>query len=196
MFSPRTKTLLGFVGLGNREINALDKAPLFEIPDRCGFGMLGPTGAGKTWRLAQALGDRVEAIVQTAPIPADAKLPPNFACWLNWPAAAEKLKGMVAKGFHAEIADLTERWETTGLLFLDDIGPERVNGENDYALGALRSLLDQRYRAELPVFWTSNLTPKDLTRVYGARIISRVREAWPWIVVDRQDMRISGGGAA
>nr|WP_320132364.1 hypothetical protein [uncultured Holophaga sp.] len=193
----RTLELLASIGLGRREMRSLELAPLFDLPsprDR-GFGLIGPTGTGKTWRLVQALGTHLDGIVMASEDPANAYRPLNYAEWVNWPDAAEKIKGMVAKGYHADIVDLVESWETCGLLFLDDLGQERVTGENDYSLGVVRSLLDQRYRADRPVYWTSNLGPKDLVGIYGARMVSRMKEAWPWTVVERRDMRLAGGPA-
>nr|WP_320131984.1 hypothetical protein [uncultured Holophaga sp.] len=190
----RTLQLLSTIGLGKHELQALSAPPLFPLsgPLETGLGLIGPTGTGKTWRLIQALGADLDVHVLTQPVPAEAKMPFRYARWINWPDASEKLKGMVAKGFHADIVDLVDAWESCCMLFLDDLGQERITGENDYSLGILRSLLDQRYRTGRAVYWTSNLPPKDLVRVYGSRIVSRMREAWPWTAVKGHDMRVSG----
>jgi len=189
---PRTIFLLRNIGLSPREIQAVSLPQIHELPDqRTGHGLIGGTGVGKTFAMAQILANAVEKKVMGNPTPDDATLPHGYARWINWPDKAEELKNWVSQGYHKDIADTTEDWSNASVIFLDDIGQERITGENDYSLGVLRILLDSRYRNQMPVYWTSNLNLKGLTSIYGARLVSRVVQAWPPIVLRGSDLRLA-----
>ncbi len=64
-----------------------------------------------------------------------------------------------------------EKLSAIPVLFLDDFGAERTT---DYAIDALYRVIDRRYRRELPVFATSNLTFEELSRKVDDRIPSRL----------------------
>ena len=62
------------------------------------------------------------------------------------------------------------------LLILDDLGAER---STDYALEQVYNIVDSRYRAGLPVIYTTNLTLEELKNpadMRYARIYDRVLE--------------------
>lgn len=191
-YHPRTLFLLRTIGVAPREMRALDVPVKHLTPEIAGFGLIGKTGSGKTWALVQALADDIESAVRESGSPDVALLPTRYARWLNWPDEAENLKGMVGQHYTTEIEDLVETWEECHALFLDDLGAERIVGEDDYSLGILRRVLDARYRQERPVYWTSNLNLKSLAGIYGARLISRVAQAWPATVIRGEDMRLGG----
>ena len=59
------------------------------------------------------------------------------------------------------------------LLILDDIGAEKVT---DWVQDTLFRMVDGRYRREKPIFYTSNLKPKELVDKLGQRIYDRILE--------------------
>ena len=180
------------IGVSKRETGAMNAAPRVSVPDRAGWGLVGETGRGKSWAMVQAIGGDIECRVRESTAPETVNLPRNYARWINWPEQSEKLKGMVGMHYTAEIDELVEAWETTGMLFLDDLGAERVVGENDYSLGILTRVLDSRYRQEGVVYWTSNLGLSALSKIYGPRLVSRIVEAWPPVVIKGTDIRMGG----
>ena len=188
---PRTLKILSGMGVSARELDAAEHQRIHKITvNPNGFGLIGGTGAGKTWLMVQILANYVDAIVLASGSPEKAVVPYNCARWVNWPDVAETLKSWVARGFHGEIADLVETLQGTGMLFLDDLGQERVKDENDYSLGLLREVLDSRYREKRTVCWTSNLSVRALTVLYGARTLSRMLQAWPVIPIKGDDLRV------
>ena len=72
--------------------------------------------------------------------------------------------------------ELCCRMAAIDLLILDDLGAER---STDYALEKVYNVVDSRYRAGLPVIYTTNLTLEELKRpadIRLARIYDRVLE--------------------
>jgi DNA replication protein DnaC len=192
MSPDRVRLLLRSCGLEAREVRNLDLPVLHQLPDvSAGFGLIGPVGIGKTIALAQHLARPIRAFVAGHHDPENATMPFRFARWANWPLAAEELKALSAPSNWAALDSLLESLSTCSRLYLDDLGQERIRGEEDLALGHLRVILDSRYRAELPVFWTSNLGPKELSATYGARTASRMLEAWPPLRIGGDDLRVA-----
>lgn len=76
----------------------------------------------------------------------------------------------------SDIGDLYSRLAEIDLLILDDLGAER---STDYALEQVYNIVDSRYRAGLPVIYTTNLTLDELKNpadIRYARIYDRVLE--------------------
>lgn len=72
--------------------------------------------------------------------------------------------------------DICSRMSSIDLLVLDDLGAER---STDYALEQVYNIVDSRYRAGLPVIYTTNLTLEELKHpgdMRYARIYDRVLE--------------------
>ena len=189
----RTLHLLGaVVGVAPAEFSFLDRPVFRDIPHNpAGYGLIGGTGTIKTSQLVHRLAEEVEAIVLASPRPSEARFPcAVYARWLSWPEESEQLKRRSAMNDHRDLHLLINTWKEARQLYLDDIGQERVSSDNDYALGVFREVVDCRYRNRLPIFWTSNLDPVQLTNRYGARIMSRLFSAWPFIKVAGPDQRL------
>lgn len=191
----RTRHLLGSesVGVGARELGALELAPIHALPAiRTGFGLWGETGTGKTFSFVQIAADLVERHVMMSSVPSQAKLPAEgYLVWVNWPEKAEHLKRMVI-GAGYDLSNWVRRCKETRYLFLDDLGRERIKDENDYSLGLLTEILDARYRANKATWWSSNLSPDELAQLYKSRLASRILSAWPPFHVEGSDMRLGG----
>ena len=80
-----------------------------------------------------------------------------------------------------------EELATLDVLFLDDFGVERTT---DYAIDALYRVIDRRYRRELPIFATSNLSFAELKDKFDARIPSRLASMCRVIAYKEADRRL------
>lgn len=172
--------------------------------DARGFGLVGGQGVGKSMCLAAILKARLRAtltrtLAAVAVVPLEHERPwwlvPVFV-WVNWPDAAATLKAhAMAQHGAAAVEELTQRWVSTPVLALDDLGRERqAKGgyDEDFAVGVLDRVIDLRTRARRPIFWTSNLPPEGVARRYGAALHSRLLGAAPAIPVgDLPDLRLT-----
>lgn len=199
MPSENVAMILRGCGMAPREIAAVDLKPIHTLPDRPkGLGLMGKTGIGKTFAMAHHLGQKVKDIVANGkPVYMQdgtmAVLAPfNFAKWVNWPDMAEEIKTMSRYGDVSAQEGALSLIETTGVLYLDDIGQERIKGEDDLSLGMLRVILDYRHRNLKPVYWSTNLSYEKLSKVYGARTASRMME-WTPVGLTGDDLRLTGG---
>ena len=136
-----------------------------------GLLLWGDVGTGKSFIagcIANALLDKGVPVIMT-----------NFARLLN------KLTDMYAGDRNAYI-DSFKRYP---LMIIDDLGVER---NSEFAREQVFSVLDSRYRSELPMIVTTNLTleelqhPEDLSR---SRIYDRVLERCLPIRVNDQNIR-------
>ena len=139
--------------------------------DSTGLLLWGNMGIGKSFLagcIANALVDKGVPVIMT-----------NFARLLN------KLTDMYAGDRNAYI-DSFKRYE---LMIIDDLGIER---NSEFAREQVFSVIDSRYRSQLPMIVTTNLTvdelmdPADLAR---GRIYSRVLERCLPIRVSDQNIR-------
>ena len=139
--------------------------------DSTGLLLWGNVGSGKSFIagcIANALLDKGVPVIMT-----------NFARLLN------KLTDMYAGDRNAYI-DSFNRYQ---LMIIDDLGIER---NSEFAREQVFSVIDSRYRSQLPMIVTTNLTvdelmdPADLAR---GRIYSRVLERCLPIRVSDQNIR-------
>lgn len=145
----------------NRQALKLCKnyAESFEAMERNNQGMLfyGPPGTGKTYAAACI---------------ANALIGQNIFVMLT---SFVKLMRIAYKGGD-EWGRLTANLQRARLLIIDDLGAER---ETDTALEHVYGIVDDRYRAQKPVIFTTNLKLSDLKspgNMRVARIYDRVLE--------------------
>ena len=136
-----------------------------------GLLLFGNVGTGKSFIagcIANALLDKGVPVIMT-----------NFSRILN------KLTDMYAGDRNAYI----DSFNSFPLLIIDDLGVER---NSEFAREQVFSVIDSRYRSQLPLIVTTNLTPEqmrtpeDLAR---ARIYDRVLERCTPIRIDSQNIR-------
>ena len=139
--------------------------------DSMGLLLWGPVGTGKSFIagcIANALLDQGVQVMMT-----------NFARLLN------KLTDMYAGDRNAYI----DSFNSFPLLIIDDLGVER---NSEFAREQVFSVIDSRYRSQLPMIVTTNLTPKEMKTpadLSRARIYDRVLERCTPIRVDNQNIR-------
>lgn len=73
------------------------------------------------------------------------------------------------------------------MLFIDDIGAEKYT---DFRSEIVYKIIDYRYRNNLPIFFTSNLTMGELSDLYSDRIASRLTEMCLNVFLEGEDRRM------
>jgi DNA replication protein DnaC len=80
-----------------------------------------------------------------------------------------------------------EVMEWRGVLFLDDLGAERLT---DFVAEALYLIINRRYEEKLPTIITSNLDLGELSKQIGDRIASRITGMCDIVELKGEDRRI------
>lgn len=92
--------------------------------------------------------------------------------FFDFPELLYKLKsGIGRKDISEKVNDQIEESKRCDLLILDDVGAER---DSDYAIETLETIV--RARENKRVIFTSNLTGKELSERYGAKLMSRLAQ--------------------
>ena len=144
--------------------------------ENLGLLLWGSVGTGKSFIAACIANALLE---QGVPV-----LMTNFSKILN------QMGGMYSDERYKYIASFSHY----PLLIIDDLGIER---NTEYALEQVYAVIDERYKAGLPVIITTNLTMEELRQpedVAHARIYSRVLEMCTPVQVTGEDRRQKIGG--
>lgn len=80
-----------------------------------------------------------------------------------------------------------ERVIKASVLILDDLGAERGT---EFAIDALATIVDTRYREGLPTLAATNVRPSDWSEAFGGRTASRLMEACVPVQVTGVDRRV------
>lgn len=72
-------------------------------------------------------------------------------------------------------------------LFLDDLGIEKYS---EFREETIYKIIDYRYRNQLPVFVTSNLSTKEIADKYSVRLASRLIEMCLIVELEGDDRRL------
>lgn len=133
--------------------------------------IMGNVGTGKTWAGYGALREAAVRGVQRNRAGRYvlgtwlATTFPDFVATMRPRAFADK-DDMTSEKYMLQLRD-------TPLLMLDDLG---VGKSTEWTEDVTHRLINGRYDAELPTIYTTNLAPKDLDIVIGARMVSRLTE--------------------
>lgn len=161
-----------------------------------GLYLYGPTGTGKTYTSTAVGRARLEARWN----------PDADGCWtaafITAPKMLMELRSTFGSSRTAE--EIIKRYSNVSLLLLDDIGAER---QSAFALEVLSLLIDLRYGWQRETVITSNFSlgelgeksgdlaekagDRDLAKMAGDRIASRIAEMCRVIYVDGPDRRLS-----
>ena len=139
--------------------------------DSMGLLLWGPVGTGKSFIagcIANALLDQGVQVMMT-----------NFARLLN------RLTDMYAGDRNGYI----DSFNSCPLLIIDDLGVEQ---NSEFAREQVFSVIDSRYRSQLPLIVTTNLTPEQMRNpedLARARIYDRILERCTPIWIDSQNIR-------
>lgn len=158
-----------YVQIGKRYVNSWQQVKAENL----GLLFWGDVGTGKSFLaacIANYLNDQGVPVLMT-----------NFTRILN------KLCDLQTKQRCQYIASFGE----VDLLIIDDLGVER---NSEFALEQVYAVIDERYKANLPLIITTNLTPKQMRNtqdIAHSRIYSRVLEMCTPILLQGPDRRKS-----
>ena len=135
---------------------------------------LGGTGLGKT-HLSTAIADRVmknggSVVYESAP---------NIFADFQY----ERF----GRGFSDQSASRTEKYFSSDLLIIDDLGSEMIN---QFTVSALYNLLNTRLVGGKPILINTNLSQKELRDHYESRITSRIFGEFTLILLEGKDIRM------
>lgn len=158
-----------------------------------GFGLSGGQGIGKTFGLASVLKHAVLHAVEAEisslkAVPVEGSHLSGWwrVCrfeWHSWPAASASLKAKVSFDDHRGVERFVQSCIATPVLFLDDLGRERMRGsyQEDYSAGQLDRIVDERSREGRPIIFTTNLDDAHLVGFYGSAFVSRLLGLAPMV---------------
>lgn len=141
---------------------------------RKGLYIYGPVGTGKT-HIAFAIKKGWDS---------HARYKSDF--W-NTSELLQEIKDDYDRGQYDKTHVYTKMMEFEGLIFLDDIGCEKIS---EWVLERFYLIINRRYNDMLPIIFTSNLSIEDLAAKVGDRIASRIVEMCDIIKLDGEDKRI------
>ena len=148
------------------------------VQSRRGIYIYGPVGTGKThilWALRK----------KRAEIAEDKKTENVMRSWFY---NTTELLHKIRSDFNNKTEDtLTDLLEYDGILFLDDIGAEKIT---DWVQETFYMIINKRYEQMLPTIFTSNLPIADLAERIGDRTASRIVEMCEIIKLDGKDRRL------
>lgn len=147
------------------------------IPSK-GFGLVGPTGIGKTCAMAAIVKLMIESRWRHRMHADGFGCLRQFVYWLRWPEQVNSLRQMAASDQNgiARCQDMARVWANADVLVIDDLGAERLKSEyeTDWATSLLDMVIDHRYNEMRPIYYTSNLLVDELVDRYGSRMFSRL----------------------
>lgn len=148
---------------------------------RKGLYLYGGVGSGKThtayalYRSAMKVGLRTKA---------DQQAIPRF--W-NTTELFRELRADAYREREEKKFVENELMELEGILFLDDVGSEKVT---DWVLETFYLVVNKRYNEMLPTIYTSNYGIRELSERLGDRVASRIYESSVLVKMDGVDRRL------
>jgi DNA replication protein DnaC len=136
----------------------------------------GDTGCGKTW-LAVAIAHNM--ILEGRKV---------------WFVRSLDLLNEVRRGINDNSSrDILDKYKKSAILILDDLGSEKLT---DWVNEIVYDLIDYRHSHLKPTIITSNLKGEEIAKVFGSRIMSRIKAAGPIVDMGKIDRRIEPKGGS
>lgn len=155
----------------------LERILMGEVPAH-GFGLLGPTGIGKTFALAALFKNMTSQRWANRAHKEGFKATKQFMQWVRWPEQVNAFRTIVSSvdGGMQQVDKIAAAMSRHEVLVLDDLGAERMRADyaEDWASSVLDLIIDRRFNNMLPTWWTSNLTANEFIERYGTRLFSRL----------------------
>lgn len=148
-----------------------------------GFAFFGAVGSGKTYIVAALINQLCNNIVdkttekEREDICAGRLSVVSPAVFISNIELIEKVKND---------NELINKYKKSKLLIIDDLGAAR---NTEWAEERLFEIIDYRYCQELPIIFTTNITPKDLKEKISNRIFDRLVEMCDFISVTAPSQR-------
>lgn len=183
--------------------NAINKAKQWcndYLSGKAKNGLLfcGQVGAGKSY-IACAILDMLcknqaicvgENVARAAAIRGDVSHVPLLYKFVR----AVDIPDIIISGFEDENSERrADSLKTARVLVMDDFGAER---DTDFVREKLYAIIDHRHGNNLPMTITTNLSIKELSEKYGARIFDRLKEACQVIGLTSCSQRQPAGKAS
>lgn len=155
-----------------------DIRKLFEKTreSRRGIYIYGDVGTGKT-HIAYAIAKQAQEWMPTVPV----------VFW-NTTELLDEMRKDIDRDGYSKVRPDERIMESRGLLFLDDLGAEKVT---DWVGEKLYMMINKRYNEELPMIITSNLPIASLSERIGDRTVSRIVEMCDVVELKGEDRRIN-----
>ena len=138
---------------------------------RCSVVFTGDVGRGKTHLGCGLLHKAIDRV-----------LPARF---VSIAELMDELKARFDDGAKEQSQAYFDRIAQTHVLMLDDLGKEQ---DTPWTRERVSTLIDRRYKSELPTIVTTNLTHKEIAERYGRHLGDRLYE-WSWVPVGGVSMR-------
>lgn len=171
-------------GQGNAFDEATDFLKRFSIDRNTkGFGLFGGVGSGKTYIAAalvnQLCNKRIDSLTEYEKEEAYygrtlVSPPARFISCIELLESIKTDSGVI------------RNYKTAKLLVIDDLGAARIT---EWVDERLFEIIDYRYTEELPVIFTTNVTPAELKEKMDKRTIDRLKEMCNFISVTAPSQR-------
>lgn len=139
------------------------------LKQRPSLFLYGTTGCGKTYFLISLLRGILESYKNPFPV-----IYEKSTCMDRTLLDATRGDILDSCGYSRTEESLLDLYSETQILFLDDLGSESQSERVRRQYGVI---VDNRMSNDLPTVYTSNLSPDEITRVYGDRTASRLELA-------------------
>jgi len=152
----------------NLKITPKNEAVIKKIKDfdkNTSFVFYGGTGTGKTTLLyAHLMKNEISGFYVN-----------------NWISILDTLKA----GF-GDNSNTIEQFLKSDFLFIDDLGAEKIS---DWGIEQLYKIINHRYENMLVTGITTNLNFETLSKRYGDRITSRIKETYKFVLINSERWR-------
>lgn len=150
-----------------------------NLSNGMGLVLYGPTGVGKT-HMAQGV---LQYAVSNNPLSGAFVTTDRYMDMLY---DAQKNDGMLPSAYK-DPNFLKYVRRIFDIVVIDGLGTERVTTE--FARKEISSLIDSRYEEQLTTIVTTSLSPNEIGRTYGNRVLSILQESCYFILVEGRDYR-------